>query len=37
MQVENWSEAKLNLMLARTLGVEVTRLFHKKYGKCCKL
>ena len=32
MQVENWSEAKLNLMLARTLGVEITGLFDKKYG-----
>ncbi|MCY3722413.1 MAG: hypothetical protein OXG97_09355 [Candidatus Poribacteria bacterium] len=32
MQVGNWSEVKLNLMLARTLGVDIIHLFHKKYG-----
>ena len=31
MQVGNWSEAKLNLMLARTLGVDIIHLFRKKY------
>ena len=32
MQIGNWSEAKLNLTVARTLEVDVIRLFHKKYG-----
>ncbi len=32
MQVENWSEAKLNLTLARALGVDIIRSFYKKYG-----
>ena len=31
MQIGNWPEAKLNLMLARTLGVDTIHLFHKKY------
>ena len=32
MQVENWPEAKLNLTVARTLGVDIIHLFRKKYG-----
>ena len=32
MQVGHWSEAQLNLTLARTLGVDVIHLFYKKYG-----
>lgn len=31
MQVGNWQEAKFNLILARTLGVDIIHLFRKKY------
>ena len=37
MQVGNWPEAKLNLIFARTLGVDIITLFHKKIRKRCEL